>query len=344
MTHWTEGGGMHEVGPGGFMFVPGGRGGAHTAVIDQETTVFAMFDKGWDRVGVADEAAAATASPPAGAAPWDAALAAEMEAFARGQVAAWEAMDVDRIAATLHDAGLPVFDLDIQGQPVRLGTRDEQLAYVRAMKEAAPAGKMSTTANHCRAAGEFGWCAMDFQVDAPGPDGKPMPMSMRVTGVAARIDGAWKTIHWHGSMGAIPAPAPPPLRGVEAKDLKWQEMPGTGGVKLATVWEDPATRGIAGFVQMPKNWKGFPNHFHSANIHYAVLNGVHAHVEPDGDRRETRAGGWGYEAARNVHRTEGKDGLTLFVVTDGPFDAVPVDEKGNPLPPRTDPKADPKKK
>jgi hypothetical protein len=220
----------------------------------------------------------------------------------------------------------------MEGKPVRFATRADQLGFARKLKEAGIQAKMDVRQMVCRATATFGWCAVDYDFSGMGPAGKPMYMSFRGTGVGVRAAEGWKTIHWHESPAKLPGPPPLAMRAVNPKDLTWKELPGTGGVKMAAVFEDPGTKGIAAFVQMPKRWKGVADHFHRANIHYTVLKGIHAHVEPDGDRRETREGGWGLEVAKNIHRTEGKNGLLLFIVTDAPFDVVMVDKQGNPLP------------
>ncbi len=110
------------------------------------------------------------------------------------------------------------------------------------------------------------------------------------------------------------------------------EIPNTGGVKLAKVWEHPRTGAIAAFAKFPKGWK-IPRHFHSSNIQAAILKGSLTVTIDGKPETTTKAGGYFLEPAREIHATMSKDGATIFQVTDGPFDAVVVDEQGNPLPP-----------
>lgn len=113
-----------------------------------------------------------------------------------------------------------------------------------------------------------------------------------------------------------------------AADLKWVEIPGTGGIKYANVHGNLAGKGpYEAFVIFPAG-KDNPFHTHSQNLPTVVLKGTFYAVI-DGKRVEYPAGSFYNLPARLPHYSgcnKGEDCL-LFQYQDDHFDLQPLAEK-----------------
>jgi quercetin dioxygenase-like cupin family protein len=135
----------------------------------------------------------------------------------------------------------------------------------------------------------------------------------------------------HAVLAAALVAAPAlPSASANKGDYKWNEM--MPGMKAAEVWKDPATGGTATMMQATRE-QTFPRHFHTSGSHVYVIKGELVVTEAAGKGHKVKAGGYLYEPARMIHTTKIKKGTTAFQIGDGAFDFVPVDDKGDPLPP-----------
>jgi quercetin dioxygenase-like cupin family protein len=288
---------------------------------------------------------------------WDDAAAKDLETFARATFQAWQAQDLAAIRASMaSEGGLGAYDTDMNGSPVTIRSLDEQERYAKQMFE--EMGKMGASASYeirsiaCRATSTAGVCAIEFDASMAMPVGGKQTWAIRATMIGRRGADGWKATHWHASPAQAPAqaqpesmdmgPTPIPMLLADAKTATWQEIPGTGGVKTAQLWENPETRAAVSMVQFPKKWK-IAKHYHSAGMHALVIKGQIKTTASDGTVADGKPGTWAYDPAKWIHSTESKRGATVLMMTDGPFDVVMVDDQGNPLPPPAAPAAAPAK-
>lgn len=268
-----------------------------------------------------------------------------LDAFARQMFQAWQAQDLEAIRATIaSEGGLGAFDSDMTGKPVKLQTADEEVAYAKRMfdegKKMGATTSFEIRAINCRAVETAGVCAIEFDSAMSTAEGGKQVWPIRATLVARKGLDGWKATHWHASPAQAPAPPEPmsmgptaiPALNVDPKKLTWTEIPGTGGVKMSPLWENPDTRASTSIVQFPKKWK-IGRHYHNVGLQAVVLKGSTQTTGDGAKSEESKVGGWTFDPAKWIHTTESKRGAMILMITDGPFDIVMVDDKGNPLPP-----------
>ncbi|MEK6607092.1 MAG: DUF4437 domain-containing protein [Myxococcota bacterium] len=287
-----------------------------------------------------------TQTPPASSATpevahWDDAATRELRTFGEATMRAWQAGDIDTIRnGVAGDGFLASFDLDMMGKPIKLSSRDELVNFAETMigqmKQSNTTMKLDTRMLECRATATFGGCAVEFDMTMKPADGQPMSFALRGTALARKGADGWKNTHWHASLAKLPEPpAPPPLpappvfpaAALNPKDLQWMDVEGLPGFRIAPVWIDPASGASAAFFQVPKKFKMGP-HLHTANAWSVILKGSITHTGADGVARTTKAGGYEFMPQGELHTTEFKNGGTLFMMTDGALEMVPVDESG----------------
>ena len=121
---------------------------------------------------------------------------------------------------------------------------------------------------------------------------------------------------------------PQPLVSFPTADLKWRELPGTGGIKVADLRGSITGKGpYDAFVIFPAG-KDNPYHLHTRNLPTVVLRGTFYAVI-DGKRIEYPAGSFYNLPANMPHYSgcaKGEDCL-LFQYQDDHFDLVPVEKK-----------------
>lgn len=121
---------------------------------------------------------------------------------------------------------------------------------------------------------------------------------------------------------------PTPLVSFPAADLKWRELAGTGGIKVADVRGSITGKGpYDAFVLFPAG-KDNPYHTHSQNLPTVVLKGTFYAII-DGKRTDYPAGSF-YNLPANLPHYSGcaaGDDCLLFQYQANHFDLIPVAPK-----------------
>jgi anti-sigma factor ChrR (cupin superfamily) len=132
----------------------------------------------------------------------------------------------------------------------------------------------------------------------------------------SKTDEAW---------GKTPIPKP-------AADLQWADLDPAGapGVKIATLWGDPAKGGFGAFLQLPAGF-AVPLHTHTNPMKVVIVSGTYIQA-PDGTS-EFRLGPGSYlmQPGGDYRHTTSCDKASpcvFFVESEGAFDLHPVAENG----------------
>jgi quercetin dioxygenase-like cupin family protein len=123
-----------------------------------------------------------------------------------------------------------------------------------------------------------------------------------------------------GGKGAAATLAP-------ASDLKWNDVPGFDGLKMAVVEGDPAKGPAHAFLKFAPGFSA-PRHFHSANHYVTVLAGTLV-LGVDGKDHELPAGSYFSFTGKKQHTTRCDAGAEciLFLDIRSKWDVVPVAPK-----------------
>jgi quercetin dioxygenase-like cupin family protein len=116
------------------------------------------------------------------------------------------------------------------------------------------------------------------------------------------------------------------LVSLPASDLKWREIPGTGGIRAADVRGSITGKGpYEAFVEFPAG-KNNPHHFHTQNLPTVVLSGVFYAIFDDGKKIRYPAGSYYYIPGKLPHLSGCEPGAScvLFQYQNDHFDLVPV--------------------
>jgi len=143
---------------------------------------------------------------------WDEAAAQEVRAQVERTMQAFAAMDREAFAAGLA-ADVVSFEIDLEGKPVRLGSRDDAVRYAEEtfaeLEKMGASLQLDIHANDCRATSTLAYCTVEFDLDAAMADGSTMSQPSRNTIVLRKGDDGWKWAHWHSSVAAPPSPPAP---------------------------------------------------------------------------------------------------------------------------------------
>ena len=162
-------------------------------------------------------AAGAGESSPASPVPttvqWNDAAAQGVRAQVEGTMGAFVSMDLEGFKAGLAEE-VVAFEMDLEGKPVRLGSRDEALRYAEAVfaqvKEMGASLKLDIHSSDCRATSTLAYCTVEFDFMAMMPDGSTMSQPSRNSVVLRYGDDGWKWTHWHSSLAVLAAPPAQP--------------------------------------------------------------------------------------------------------------------------------------
>ncbi len=115
----------------------------------------------------------------------------------------FEAMNAEAFRNNLDD-GVTAFELDLEGKPVRLGSREEAVHYANEIFSALHGMnatlKLDIHNLECHEASNIGYCTVEFDADVTMPDKSVMTQPTRNTIVLRKEKGAWKWVHWHSSL------------------------------------------------------------------------------------------------------------------------------------------------
>ena len=108
-----------------------------------------------------------------------------------------------------------------------------------------------------------------------------------------------------------------------APDLKWNDVPGMDGVKMAVVDGDPSKGAGHFFVKFTGGFAA-PEHHHNADHFVTVISGTMV-LTVDGKATELPAGSYFTFSGKKTHATACKAGADclLFIDTRGKWDVVP---------------------
>ncbi len=126
---------------------------------------------------------------------------------------AFASMDLEGVKAGLAE-NVVAFEMDLEGKPVRLGSRDDAVRYAEAMfaqvKKMGASLKLDIHSCDCRAKSTLAYCTVEFDFKATMADGSTMLQPSRNSIVLRKGDDGWKWMHWHSSLAVLPAPSASP--------------------------------------------------------------------------------------------------------------------------------------
>jgi quercetin dioxygenase-like cupin family protein len=113
-----------------------------------------------------------------------------------------------------------------------------------------------------------------------------------------------------------------------ADKLKWVDVPGVTGVKVAVLWGDPDKGAFGAIHKFPAGFKA-PLHTHTSDLHCVVISGTMIHGEADGSETRLPAGSYLFDPHTEQHTTacDAASECEMFVQASGKFDIRMVDAK-----------------
>jgi quercetin dioxygenase-like cupin family protein len=112
----------------------------------------------------------------------------------------------------------------------------------------------------------------------------------------------------------------------QAADLKWVELPNTGGVTRAVLWGDPDKGAYGALQKFPAGTK-FPLHYHSNPVKIIVISGTWLYTPEGGSENKLGPGSYLWHDAKDKHMSgaaEGSD-CEVFIEQSGKFDMIPIE-------------------
>lgn len=143
---------------------------------------------------------------------WNDAAAQEVRAQVERAMSAFASMDLESFKAGLTE-DVVAFEMDLEGKPVRLGSRDEVVRYAEEMfaqvKEMGASMKLDIHSSDCHATSTLAYCTVEFDFTATMADGSTMLQPSRNSVVLRKGDDGWRWTHWHSSLAVLPTPPAP---------------------------------------------------------------------------------------------------------------------------------------
>ncbi|RST51118.1 cupin domain-containing protein [Variovorax sp. DXTD-1] len=152
---------------------------------------------------------------------------------------------------------------------------------------------------------------------------------LSLVAIAATAAPAWATSPVAPVAPATPSAstaAPETLVSMPAKDIKWREIAGTGGIRAADMRGSITGNGpYEAFVEFPAG-KNNPPHVHTQSLPTVVLSGVFYAIFEDGKKVLYPAGSYYYIPGKLAHRSGCEPGANcvLFQYQADHFDLVPT--------------------
>jgi len=111
-----------------------------------------------------------------------------------------------------------------------------------------------------------------------------------------------------------------------AADLKWVELPNTGGVMLAVLWGDPDKGAYGALNKFPAGAK-FPLHYHTNAMKVVLVSGTWLYTPEGGTEHRLGPGSYLAFDAKDRHISGSAEGseCVFFIEQPGKFDMVPIE-------------------
>ncbi len=112
----------------------------------------------------------------------------------------------------------------------------------------------------------------------------------------------------------------------QAADLKWVEIPNTGGVKEAVLWGNPEKGAYGALNKFPAGAK-FPLHYHTNPMKIVLISGTWLYTQEGGSENRLGPGSYLSFGAKDRHVSGAAEGseCVLFIEQPGKFDMVPIE-------------------
>jgi len=109
-------------------------------------------------------------------------------------------------------------------------------------------------------------------------------------------------------------------------DLKWSELPNSGGVMRAALWGDPDKGAYGAIYKFPAGGK-FPLHYHTNSMKVVVISGAWLYTPEGGTEHKLGPGSFLAYGPKDKHVSGPADGAecTFFIEQPAKFDMVPVE-------------------
>ena len=141
---------------------------------------------------------------------WNDAATADVKAQVERTMNAFAAMNVDSVKAGLAP-DVTAFETDLDGKPVRLGSRDDVVKFANdvfaAINKMGAKVALDVHSTDCHATVALGYCSVAFDFQMTAKDGKTTTQPSWNTIVLDRTENGWEWKHWQSS-AAPTAPAP----------------------------------------------------------------------------------------------------------------------------------------
>ena len=139
---------------------------------------------------------------------WNDAATQEARAQVERTMGAFASMDLEGFKAGLAE-GVVAFEIDMEGKPVRLASRDEAARFAAEtfalLKKMGASAKLDIHSSDCHAISMLAYCTVEFDFNARMADGSTMSQPTRNSVVLRKGDDGWKWTHWHSSLAVLPA-------------------------------------------------------------------------------------------------------------------------------------------
>ena len=111
-----------------------------------------------------------------------------------------------------------------------------------------------------------------------------------------------------------------------AADLKWVEVPNTGGVKQAVLWGNPEKGAFGALNKFPAGAK-FPLHYHTNSMKVVLISGTWLYTPEGGSEHRLGPGSYLSFGAKDRHVSGAAEGAecVFFFEQPGKFDMVPIE-------------------
>ena len=121
---------------------------------------------------------------------------------------AFVSMNLESFKAGLVE-DVVAFEIDLEGKPVRLGSRNDVVKYAEdifaQVKKMGASLKLDIHSIQCHETSMLSYCTAEFDFKAIMADGSTMSQPSRLSVVLCKDKDSWKWMHWHSSLATLPA-------------------------------------------------------------------------------------------------------------------------------------------